>query len=448
VGETLEFAFQCKTGGKILRQERQQYSRNSSTNDDAQTQKNKQQLDWMIQKAERDGLPRHIMLTILGLTEVEDTFVGDATVRGVSGGQRRRVTVGEMLMSRTPVVCGDEISTGLDAASTYDMIDVLFNLGRSNNFSRVFALLQPSPETVSLFDEVIVLAEGRIIYAGPIEEVEDYFAEIGFHSPEFVDVADFLQMVSTEDRADLYDPPKEEITTTPTTDNNYNHNHNTEEENAKNDKDIHRNIQNVHRPHFLTHVPTVPDLANIFQESYHGKRIQGLLEKQTVYGWEKIEKRSILGGKHRRKNSSGGELLKSASEVSTASPSVMSKFQPVKHKYANKWYRSTMLITRRFLLLWVRDKKVLAFSVVRNVINGASVGGVFINEDAFISIQGALFQTGIFILLGTFGRSVGRVPASPRLAWLCIASKLVFACWRIVPHSYSVPFIFRAYYML
>jgi hypothetical protein len=298
------------------------------------------------------------------------------------------------------------------------------------------------------------LAEGRIIYAGPIEEVEDYFAEIGFHSPEFVDVADFLQMVSTEDRADLYDPPKDETTTTTTTPNNHHHhNHNTEEENAKNGN-IHHNIHNVHRPHFMTHVPTVPDLANIFQQSYHGKRIQGLLEKQTVYGWEKIEKRSILGGKNRRKNSHGRELLKSTSEVSAASPSpsVMSKFEPVKHKYANKWYRSTMLITRRFLLLWVRDKKVLAFSVVRNVINGASVGGVFINEDAFISIQGALFQTGIFILLGTFfrsiGRSIGRVLASPRLVWLCMASTLVFARWLIVPHSYSVPFIFRAYYML
>jgi ABC-type multidrug transport system ATPase subunit len=332
------------------------------------------------------------MLNILGLSHVEDTFVGDATVRGISGGQRRRVTVGEMLMSRTPVVCGDEISTGLDAASTYDMVDVLFNLDRSNNFSRIFALLQPSPETVSLFDEVIVLAEGRIIYAGPIEEVEDYFAEIGFKSPEFVDIADFLQMVSTDDREDLYDPPA---------------------------------IAKSKR--YLTGVPMVADLAKIFRESYHGTRIQELLKTKSQYGWEKVEKRSVLGkvDKFLRK-SSHDESTSSAPATALA----FSKFEAVKHKYANNWYRSTVLITRRFLTLWVRDRAVLAFSVVRNVINGASVGGVFINAEDFFSIEGAMFQTGIFVLLGSLQTSSGLV--SDRVIFYRQADANFYSAWPYV----------------
>ena len=109
-------------------------------------------------------------------------------------------------MSRAPILCGDAISTGLDAASTYDMIQVIVHAGRKRKQTGIFSLLQPSPETVSLFDDVIVIAEGQIIYAGPIEEVEDYFAGIGFHCPEFTDVADFLQMVSTGDGEGLYDP--------------------------------------------------------------------------------------------------------------------------------------------------------------------------------------------------------------------------------------------------
>lgn len=326
VGETLEFAFQCKSGGKILR-ERKGLS--------------PKQLE-LIRKAQGDGLSRKLMLCILGLTEVEDTFVGDENVRGVSGGQRRRVTVGEMLMSRTPVVCGDEISTGLDAASTYDMVETLLHIGRGSNFSRIFALLQPSPEVVSLFDEVIVLAEGYIIYAGRIEEVEDYFANIGFKSPEFIDVADFLQMVSTKDRATLYDPTGELKETRPK-------------------------------------VPNIPELAEIFQLSKQGQRIQHFLSSPNEYVFKKENKQTIL------KSKGSGNVL---------------QLEAVRQKFANQGYRSLELITKRFLTLWARDKKVLAFSILRNVINGASVGGAFFNADNFISIQGAMFQTGIFVLLG------------------------------------------------
>ena len=74
------------------------------------------------------------------------------------------------------------------------------------------------------------------------------------------------------------------------------------------------------------------------------------------------------------------------------------EFEAVKKKYANSFFRSLYLITKRYLLLWVRDKNVLIFSVIRNIANGASVGGAFFNADEFISIQGALFQTGIFVL--------------------------------------------------
>lgn len=63
------------------------------------------------------------------------------------------------------------------------------------------SLLQPGPETFSLFDEVILLAEGRLVYAGPVEEVVEYFAALGYRPPDTMDVADFLQSVATPDGA-------------------------------------------------------------------------------------------------------------------------------------------------------------------------------------------------------------------------------------------------------
>lgn len=326
VGETFDFAFQCQAGGKFVR-EREGLSPAEI-----------QQLD----RADQGHIALKVSLCILGLTEVRDTFVGDTNVRGVSGGQRRRVTVGEMIMSRVPVLCGDEISTGLDAASTYDMVEMLLQIGRRQNFSRVFSLLQPAPEVVSLFDEVIVIAEGQIIFAGPIERVEDYFAELGFVSPNFCDVADFLQLVSTDDRDDLYAGQKEG-----------------------------------------KKAPSVEELASKFLESGDGQRIQGLLTSPEEYGID--------------------------AQGAAAQGEGIFKLEALTKKYANKWYRSIHLISRRFLTLWVRNRKVLVFSVIRNVINGASVGGAFLNAQDFISIQGALFQTGIFILLGSLQSVSGLV---------------------------------------
>jgi ABC-type multidrug transport system ATPase subunit len=326
VGETLDFAFQCQSGGKFVRE------REGLTNTQLK----------VLDQADRDNIALQVNLCILGLQEVKDTYVGDGQIRGVSGGQRRRVTVGEMIMDRVPILCGDEISTGLDAASTYDMVEMLLHIGRRQHFSRIFALLQPSPEVVSLFDEVIVLAEGHIIYAGSIERVEDYFADLGFVSPEFCDVADFLQLVSTDDRDDLYAAQGGGLK-----------------------------------------APSVEALAKIFKHSVDGKRVQELLQAPQEYGLDP--------------------------DGSVVQDHGIFHLEALKSKYANKWWRSVHLISRRFLTLWVRDKKVLMFSVIRNVVNGASVGGAFLNAQDFISIQGALFQTGIFILLGSLQSVSGLV---------------------------------------
>ena len=141
--------------------------------------------DWMV-KAVMEGL---------GLTRVKDTFVGDnVAVRGVSGGEKKRVTVAEMFCVGAPVICCDEISTGLDAATTYDIIKLLSSLGRANGAIRLVSLLQPPPETVALFDELILVDSGRVIYSGPLEEVVPYFESLGYFVPDSMDVADWLQV--------------------------------------------------------------------------------------------------------------------------------------------------------------------------------------------------------------------------------------------------------------
>jgi ABC-type multidrug transport system ATPase subunit len=328
VDETFEFAFQCKAGGtlKVLQDQ-------STLHDPSVVA--------AIEKADKARLGIDIVLACLGLTDVRNTFVGNTAVRGVSGGQRRRVTVGEMVVSRQPVLCGDEISTGLDAASTYDMIQVMTFLGKLSQMTRVFALLQPSPESVSLFDDVIVMSEGRLLYAGPISDVETYFADIGYKSPLFMDVADFLQTVSTEDGASLYQPEAEVKAIQP-------------------------------------NAPTVVELAEMFQKSEHGERIRKKLAKPPKYVWKTDDD----------------------DNVADTTVSHLAMAPQVQRKYANSFWRNSLLILNRFLLLWTRDKRVIIAAAIKNILMGVSVGGVFSNVEDEVSLLGALFQAGLFIMLG------------------------------------------------
>lgn len=229
VGETFEFAFQCKQGGTHLDPHAKQ---------DKETRKR-------AAKADKDGIFVKSIEKSLGLDHVKDTFVGDDAVRGVSGGQRRRVTVGEMMMNGSPVVCGDEISNGLDSAVTYDMIETFMQLGRLYKRTHVISLLQPSPETVSLFDEVVLLSEGKLIYAGPIGEVESYFARLGYTAPDYLDIADFLQLLAASDAEKYFTPSVNQAS-----------------------------------PH------TASELAGMFQESKAGKRIQSSLSAPLKYSWK------------------------------------------------------------------------------------------------------------------------------------------------------------------
>lgn len=100
--ETCEFAWRCRTGGT---HRRKWYGSG-------------REIDDRIKEADEELMEVHKILNALGLERVKDTFVGgQGRVRGVSGGEKKRVTVAEMLCVGVPVHCCDEISTGLDGKS-------------------------------------------------------------------------------------------------------------------------------------------------------------------------------------------------------------------------------------------------------------------------------------------------------------------------------------------
>ncbi|KAJ9177965.1 hypothetical protein P3X46_009888 [Hevea brasiliensis] len=138
------------------------------------------------------------VLKILGLDICADIMVGDDMRRGISGGQKKRVTTGEMLVGPAKAFFMDEISTGLDSSTTFQIVKFMRQMVHIMDVTMVISLLQPAPETFDLFDDVILLSEGQIVYQGPRDNILDFFEYVGFKCPERKGIADFLQEVTSK----------------------------------------------------------------------------------------------------------------------------------------------------------------------------------------------------------------------------------------------------------
>ena len=113
------------------------------------------------------------ILEILGLQHVADTVVGGEGVRGVSGGERRRVTVGEQWAANVRVFLADRLTDGLDSKAALDLIRALHVWCRTTDATVVLSLLQPPPEVYQYFDNVCILQDGLMgfLFSGPLCQV-------------------------------------------------------------------------------------------------------------------------------------------------------------------------------------------------------------------------------------------------------------------------------------
>ncbi|KAF8009460.1 hypothetical protein BT93_J0450 [Corymbia citriodora subsp. variegata] len=153
---------------------------------------------------QENSLMADYVLKILGLDICADIMVGDDMRRGISGGQKKRVTTGEMLVGPAKAFFMDEISTGLDSSTTFQIVKFMRQMVHIMDVTMVISLLQPAPETYDLFDDIILLSEGQIVYQGPRENVLEFFEYVGFKCPERKGVADFLQEVTSKNDQEQY----------------------------------------------------------------------------------------------------------------------------------------------------------------------------------------------------------------------------------------------------
>ena len=101
-----------------------------------------------------------------------------------------------MLVGPAKAFFMDEITTGLDSSTAYQVVNCIRESTHILKGTVLMSLLQPEPETYELFDDIMLISEGQIVYQGPREHVIGFFRSMGFKCPERKGVADFLQEVS------------------------------------------------------------------------------------------------------------------------------------------------------------------------------------------------------------------------------------------------------------
>ncbi|KAG0309106.1 hypothetical protein BGZ98_005218 [Dissophora globulifera] len=144
-----------------------------------------------------DKLARvHAVMQELNLTHIKDTKVGGAIIRGISGGEKRRVTIGIELLSSPSVLLLDEPTSGLsstDALNVANAIKELARLGRTV----ILTVHQPRSDIYELFDDLLLLSQGKVVYFGKAQTAAAYFEGLGHECPVGWNVADyFLDLIT------------------------------------------------------------------------------------------------------------------------------------------------------------------------------------------------------------------------------------------------------------
>jgi ATP-binding cassette subfamily G (WHITE) protein 2 (SNQ2) len=145
-----------------------------------------------LSRKEFDGQVRDLLLRMLNITHTRGTLVGDEFVRGVSGGERKRVSIAEMMTTRARVQSWDNSTRGLDASTALDLIKGLRVMTDVLGQTTFVSLYQAGEGIYELFDKVMVIDQGRQVYYGPPSEARAYFENLGFKPMPRQSTADYL----------------------------------------------------------------------------------------------------------------------------------------------------------------------------------------------------------------------------------------------------------------
>eukprot|EP01088_Endostelium_zonatum_P004076 TRINITY_DN1528_c0_g1_i2.p1 TRINITY_DN1528_c0_g1~~TRINITY_DN1528_c0_g1_i2.p1 ORF type:complete len:666 (-),score=138.17 TRINITY_DN1528_c0_g1_i2:22-2019(-) len=137
------------------------------------------------------------LLVKLGLEKCKNTQVGDSIKKGISGGERKRLAIAIELLAKPKILFLDEPTSGLDSVTALAVMKIMKDLARSEKTTIICTIHQPSTKLFKLFDDLMVLKAGQIVYHGPVSKVLDYYSNAGFPCPLHTNPGDHVLDVIT-----------------------------------------------------------------------------------------------------------------------------------------------------------------------------------------------------------------------------------------------------------
>eukprot|EP01012_Entosiphon_sulcatum_P063488 TRINITY_DN90_c0_g2_i1.p1 TRINITY_DN90_c0_g2~~TRINITY_DN90_c0_g2_i1.p1 ORF type:complete len:610 (-),score=93.72 TRINITY_DN90_c0_g2_i1:132-1961(-) len=126
----------------------------------------------------------------VGIEHCRNTKIGDAMHKGISGGERKRLCVAMELLTNPKLLFLDEPTSGLDSVTALSLVLTLQSLARERNCTVVCTIHQPQSKIFDLFDDLLLLSQGEIVYHGVASEINDFLARAGFPCPSYCNPAD------------------------------------------------------------------------------------------------------------------------------------------------------------------------------------------------------------------------------------------------------------------
>ncbi len=132
------------------------------------------------------------LLQAFGLTNQTNTLIGTLLKKGISDGQKRRVSIASQLLSAPKVLFLDEPTSGLDSSESFQVMSYIRQVAKANNLIVVTSIHQPSTATLELFDKLLLLSDGKMCFSGSVPEVKPYFHSIGYEMPLRTSPGEFM----------------------------------------------------------------------------------------------------------------------------------------------------------------------------------------------------------------------------------------------------------------
>ncbi|CAN1755468.1 ABC transporter G family member 15 [Linum perenne] len=137
-------------------------------------------------------------LTEMGLQDCADRFIGNWHLRGISGGEKKRLSIALEILTKPRLLFLDEPTTGLDSASAFFVVKTLRNIAQDGR-TVISSVHQPSSEVFALFDDLYLLSGGETVYSGEAKKAAEFFAQAGFPCPIRRNPSDhFLRCINSD----------------------------------------------------------------------------------------------------------------------------------------------------------------------------------------------------------------------------------------------------------